>query len=563
MKKFICILALCLSVSAFAQKTLSKDYDFKVSQPYKVFDANMKYYFTRENEAMSVKFNGAKIAIQKFDTQKPALIKQNDYEKVLPKNYHVEDVLDVNGAFYIFFSSWNGDDDKEQLFAQQIDFATGEFTGTPKLLFQVNGKVTALEKTNKTVDANIDRSSFFMNVPAVPDKFEILQSFDKKNILVQYRKRPEVKRDVKSYDIIGLYAFDGSLNKISGKELKMPYTERRMNNIDYQVDNNGTLYMLTKVFHDDSNAQKKKKNDTIANYHIELFTIKSGAEKIDISKFENNNRFVNKIWIFDTNTDYLVCGGLYSNGKGMGTTGIFGGDPVGIDDADGLLVFKISKDGAMYDYHYYDIPVEILNQFENEDVQRTNKKNDDKGEVAKFLGLELKDLNVQNDGSIILVGEQTYSVPHMAGTSSGYTSFHYADILATKINADGKLAWMKKIPKAQKGVNGKGGMSYKYFNANNGHYFVFLDNVKNIDLSLDKSPAEHLDGKGGYLTAVKITDADGKLTKGSILNAKEVADYKIYQFSTNRIFKTSEKAFMFEAYKKAKEDIVIRIDLNK
>ena len=71
----------------------------------------------------------------------------------------------------------------------------------------------------------------------------------------------------------------------------------------------------------------------------------------------------------------------------------------------------------------------------------------------------------------------------------------------------------EKIPKAQKGVNGKGGMSCRYFSANNGHYFVFLDNVKNTGLNPDKSPAAHLDGKGGYLTALKIADTDESLQK--------------------------------------------------
>lgn len=142
-------------------------------------------------------------------------------------------------------------------------------------------------------------------------------------------------------------------------------------------------------------------------------------------------------------------------------------------------------------------------------------------------------------------------------------SYHYGDILVTKIAADGSLSFMRKIPKRQRGWDGLGGLSFKYFFANNSHYFVYLDNVKNIGLPEEKLPAQHIDKKGGYLTSVKITDADGTLTKGSILNAKEVDDFKIYQFSTTRIVKTSENSFMFEAYKKAKEDIMIRVNLNK
>lgn len=43
----------------------------------------------------------------------------------------------------------------------------------------------------------------------------------------------------KSYYVIGLVAFGENLTQISNREIKMPYTERRMDNLDYQLDNEG------------------------------------------------------------------------------------------------------------------------------------------------------------------------------------------------------------------------------------------------------------------------------------------------------------------------------------
>jgi hypothetical protein len=572
MKKLLCLLSICLAVNGYGQKKpLSKDYTYKVSEPYKVFDAKKKYYFAESNEAMALKFDGDNINIQKFNTDKPSLIKEKLYDKFLPKNYAVEGVEVVDGKYYVFFSSWDGDNDKEQLFAIGVDFATGEFVGTPKLLFQVNGKVAG----------TMAQASGFMSFSiGVVDKFEVLQSYDKKNILVEYRKKPEVKNDKKSFDIIGLYAFDGNLNKLSGHEVTMPYTERRMNNLDYQLDNKGTLYLLAKVYHDDSNDDKKKKKDTIANYHVEMLSIKQGTDKVVVSKFENNDKFVNKLWIFDTDKDYLICGGLFSNGKGLKRRSGFmlanNHHYNSYDDSDGIVIMKVHPDGSMYDQVYYDIPVEILNEYESAKTKKKNAKQEEKGESAKFADLELKDLSIDSAGNIILIGEQTYKIWHnrnggggfgMGGGGfgmggNGYYTYHYDDILVSKITADGQLAWMKKIPKTQFGAQGKGGMSYKYFNANNSHYFVFLDNIKNIDLPLEKEPAIHSDGQGGYLTAVKISDSDGTLKKGSILNAREVEDFGIYQFATGRVFKTGEGSFMLEAYKKKKEDIMVKVTLN-
>ena len=412
MKKLLLLLGMfMLTFNSFSQKKLSSDYSYSVSAPYKVFDAGQKVYFSKGNEAIAIKLDGKEVLIQKFNTEKPSFIKEKKYEKFFPKNYSVEDVLEIGEKFYLFYSSWDGDNDKEQLFSVEIDFATGEFL-TQKLMFQVDGKIAG----------TMTRSGGFMGgfSLSVQDKFDIFRSYDKKNILVQYRKKPEVKNDKKSFDIIGLAAFDNMLNEISNREVTMPYTERRMNNLDYQLDNDGNLYLLVKVFHDDSNDDKKKKKDVVANYHLELFLIKNGSVKIEISKFENKEKFITKLWIFDSSKDFLVCGGFYSNGKGD------------LDDSDGILAFKIDKSGKIYNEVYHDIPVSVLNQYESNKTKKKNEKKERKGEEAKFSDLELRDLFINEDGSLVLVGEQYFMKTHTTTSMNGgvrtYFTFHYNDI---------------------------------------------------------------------------------------------------------------------------------------
>ena len=116
-----------------SQKTLSTDYSYKISEPYKVFDAKEKMYFSKGNEVLALKIDGKEVLIQKFDSDKPAFIKEKLYEKFFPKNYVVEDVLELNGKYYFMYSSWDGDNDKEQLFYNEINFDKGEFSETSKL----------------------------------------------------------------------------------------------------------------------------------------------------------------------------------------------------------------------------------------------------------------------------------------------------------------------------------------------------------------------------------------------------------------------------------------------
>lgn len=576
MKKLSCLLIALIAMSGHAQKTLSKEYSYSISEPYRVFDAKKKLYFSKGNETMAVKLDGEDIMIQKFNNDKPAFISESKSEKALPKNYGFEDIIELNDKFYLFFTSWDGDNDKEQMFYQEIDFAKGEFTGKPVLMFQVSGHIAKKQPKEPVVLSGFGGMG---GAFGAGDKFDIFCSQDKKSMLMQYRMKPEVKNDKKSFDIIGLVVFDANLKKLSQKEITMPYTERRMNNLDYKLDNKGNLYMLNKIFHDDSGDEKKKKKDTLANYHMELFRIKSGTDKIEISQFENNSKFITGLWMFETGKDYLVCGGYYSNGKGKfdSTVWSFGNGARmwhATGESDGIVVFKIRPDGTMYDQQYHEIPVEMLNAFEKKKTIRKNEKKEAKGISAKMPYLVLNDIQVLDDGGMMLVGEQYHMESHNSGgagmgmgpgmgSSRNYYTYHYEDILVAKIAPDGSLSFMRKIPKNQIGSKGKGGMSYKYYFANQTHYLVFLDNVKNIDLAIDKAPAKHSDGQGGYLTAVKIDDATGDTTKGSVLNAREVDDYKIHQFSTNRIVKTGDNSFMVEAYKKGKEDIMIKVTLNK
>lgn len=82
-KSIVLVLLLFISVQVFPQKKLSVNYDYKVSAPYRVFDAKNKYYFAKNNQAMALKFDGDDVIIQKFDTEKPAFIKDKKIRKTI------------------------------------------------------------------------------------------------------------------------------------------------------------------------------------------------------------------------------------------------------------------------------------------------------------------------------------------------------------------------------------------------------------------------------------------------------------------------------------------------
>jgi hypothetical protein len=227
-------------------------------------------------------------------------------------------------------------------------------------------------------------------------------------------------------------------------------------------------------------------------------------------------------------------------------------------------MFRLGQDGKPSNMNTFEIPLEILNQNASGKERRKNERKEDDDE-AEFSNLVLEHVVVQPDASIVLVGERLYSKTHTSyanGRSTTYTTYHAEDILVTKVDASGKLAWMKKIPKRQQSGAGYNGISYKYFLSGSAHLFLFLDNEKNKTLGKDKAlaPALHQDGQGGFLTAYGIDDKTGGLVQETILDTRDVNGMEVYQFSPTRLVSPLPNTLVFEAYKKKKEDVLVKIE---
>lgn len=541
--RLLILLSFLYVLTLQAQKELSKDYSYTVSEPYRVIDG-AKYYYTYKNEILAVKLDKKIISIQKFGVEGLKELTRIEYKKgdIFPKNWVFEGMNQIKDRVFFYYSSWDGGKNKnERLFVKSIDFSTGEFIDKEDhKIISTEGKVSGM-----MVSGGFSLS--------VVDKFDIEMSKDSTKVLVKYRKKPKVKNDKESYDIIGLHVFDKELTKVWGNEYKMPYTERQMDLLDFEIDDDANIYALVKKFHDDSNKDKKNRKDKKANYHIELFKYAKETNELSIEKIALKDKYISELALFENANNKIICAGYYNNGSS-------------VSDVEGLVMFDINKDGGVSKEKYYEIPVEILNQYESKKTERKNKKKDKKDE-ATFTSLKLRNLIFHDDLSISFVGEEYYVKTFTYMTKSGMRtrySYHYNDMLMAKINSNSELSWMKKIPKRQMGSSGLGGMSFTYLNAKGFHYLIYLDNVKNIELPLNKVPALHKNGAGGYLTACKINDVTGDVSKGSILDTRRLTDkIAAHQFNTDRVIKTSDDKFVVEVYKKKKEDVLIKINIKE
>ncbi len=458
----------------------------------------------------------------------------------MPRGWVNEGFVTLKKNVYFLFSSWDHDAKRESFHARKVDLQGSSL-----------GPIKDMMESDKIGVAGRGGFSFFGPMPAVrvggygTGKYTIMTSSDSSKLFVSYMLKPEVKNDKKSFEIDGMYSFDEDLNKVNGGEFTMPYTEAMMDNEDYQVDKNGIIFMLAKVYEE---TRKEAKDKNTPNYHYEVFRYNKGNKNPDIIPFALQDGFTKSIEIMDDADGNLRCTGFYSKERNGTTTGAF------------LLKLDAGQNTlSKFQKGYYDFPADVLKQFETARTQRKMERKEKKGTLGAS-NLEFRDFFIHPDGSVTLVGEEHYTVTTTTSDGHGHTTTHttyyYNDIMAMNIDPVGNMAWVKKIPKAQSGGAGMGGMSFKFFAKGNDVYMFYLDNAKNATLTLDKTPAHHLDGKGGIFVCEKI-DGKGKDSRTVLFDSKELKQ-RIYPTQITTV--STKQMLTTTARKKTRTLMMLTVD---
>lgn len=520
------LIFMLISATLCAQVKLSKDFKITNSKPYKVVDARTKEYFSdMKGFTYSVKTDRERVFLQKFSVDGMKETARKEYADFSEKNNSVG-IVELQGKFYYIYES-HDDSDIKTVGSREI-ITEDCSLGKEVVLFSSKGPVAN--------GPSVEKIGFFGLRSGPP--FTVFTSFDESKFMIQYRRKPVNKKDAQNHDLIGFYVFDNNFDKVWGREVRLPYNEEDINNLAYIVASDGTVYMM--VYHN------SKKN-------IQLLKIPAEGE-IAVHEIQHGGFLFNKLLMNENPDGNINCMGYYGNGIEFN----YWEGKISFN-ANGINIFEISKTGDVLASNEIEFPIDLINLYATDKQQKKNNKREDKGK-AGIKDLKLREFTVNPDGSMFILGEQFYVIQETNGKVIRY-HFYYRDLVAAKINPDGKVAWMKKLPKRQEGYKGRGGLGISYIKSRDAHYILYLDNVKNASLKTNKIPEKHIDGKGGYLTAYKIDDATGDAEKLTLYNSAKVNGVKTYQFMTSRILQANEKTLMVEVYKKDKEDIMIKMEL--
>jgi hypothetical protein len=451
------------------------------------------------------------LTFQKFSPSLQLLGEQEVDLGDMPRDYSSEELTQIGNKYYWFVATYDKGEHKESLLAQEIDVKKGGTVGSWREV------LTASKLTGTLISTGFYRFG-------IDDKWHFYSSFDKSKILVEYRKQPERRDNRLNNDVIGLQVLDASLNKIWGREVRMPYTEDLMDNEGYQVDAQGNVYILAKIY-----AERGMRPQRHTNYRFEILKWTADGSEVTKIRMPFSDRFVNAATITEDAMGRIVVAGYYSGkkpaagGACINPLGFYTGSVGG--SVDGAFVLRLNEQTNELDnirQGSYEFSAAVLKQYESRHTRRRIDRKDEKGR-AEANNLLLRKVLLNEDGSIELYGEEAYEVTSISSngkTTTSTTTYFYKDVLALKIGTDGKLQWMAKIPKQQQGKKGLGDMSFTQFSFHGDSYVLFMDNLKNLDIAPDETPATHADGAGGILMANRI-DASGHLSKVALYDVRK------------------------------------------
>jgi hypothetical protein len=336
-------------------------------------------------------------------------------------------------------------------------------------------------------------------------------SNDEKRILIYYNLPQERDENEKfSYHIL-----DKDLNLLWEKKITLPYENELFSVVDYDIQENGDLYLLSKIFKDKAKAIRKGK----PNYQYQIIAYTDQGENKIEYPVNLEDKFLIDMKIAIHLDGDIICGGFYSDN---GTTTISGSYFLKIDESTKSIVSKSFKEFEL-DF--------ITQNMTDKDKRRTQKRKA-KGKEVDLFQYGLEDIVLKEDGGAILIGEQYFVrvVTTTDGQGNVSTSYHYFynDILVLNINADGEIEWAEKIAKRQHTVN-DGGYFSSYALAITGDKinFIFNDNAKNLassKMTRGKAKGVVYEFTKNNRTSVAVLvqiDGDGRQVKEALFNAKD------------------------------------------
>lgn len=513
------LLILLVGFSAFSQDDMERAAEVNItkSEAYPVVDAYSKAYFRLANdEILAIKRVKNAFIFQKFSGDQLNL-KSSVTEEFSVKGAVSYGIYEFNGSLVMMYSVLDKKIREESLFAQFIDQEKGGFSGAPKELLTVSKEISTF---------GFVKTSFNL--------FSFDFSADKKVLAVKYRYKPAVKDDSKNNDVFGMHVFDSELNPMWNADLTMPYTESMMDNLDFSVDSKGNGYFLIKKYQEEVKLRNRNNPD---NESVAILIASAGGGLNEV-EFSLGSNFVDDVVMKENKKGDIICAGYYRKPR---------------SSVDGTFVSILDSKGNLSEPKFYEFSLDFIKMYKRIS-ERGKKKMEEADENGKLslANLTMRDMDILDDGGIVLAGEIFYVTTYTDSKGNTHTTYHFDDVIVVKINADGQLGWMQKYPKRSTTESFRLLTSEKYT------YILFTDNPKNAQLTEDQSPYASF-AKERFVIAYRANNETGERKHLALFGYKQIDGTPVYQYSSGRITALTDNSFAIEMYIKQKSDMMFKV----
>ena len=472
------------------------------------------FYALRERQGGVLSNTTAAKPILEFYNANMKLVRSKELDlDIKGKARFVKDVVMLDRRLWVLSYFYNEKHEKTYLFAQEIN----------KSNFNL-GK--DLIKVAEQDDKNRDKS----------DVFTVATSRDSSKIVIFNRQPNENKQQEFS-----LAVFDSEFKELWSKEAKLPYSKKNFSIEDYQLDNQGNVYLLGIIYTEGSNRLEKRGK---ATYQYDIVAYRQDDVRTEAYeyKIDMQDRFISDLSFKIGDDGDLICAGFYSE--------------KGAKSVKGACFFKINPkthDKTSISSRPFDFQFMTTNLSERskERAKMAMEKGDKEAE-PELYDYSIDKLITRSDGGVIMVAEQYFIDERLRynnnfgagnwgspffnpyGFSSIYDPygrngmnnrqpdyyFNYNDIIVVNIQPDGEIAWSARIPKRQTSVNDFGTYSsYGMSIVADKLYFVYNDDPKNLDPRAKRIATETPD-KYSVVTIAEV-NRDGQVRRSPLFQNKE------------------------------------------
>lgn len=345
-----------------------------------------------------------------------------------------------------------------------------------------------------------------------------------------FRATTDQDRDDEKFRMF-LSVLDKDLNVSWSQKFTMPYSEERVEIIDALLKNDGSVYLMAKIYDNDKGKESKKdkKNKTVAAYDVVLLQYTKDNKEPREYQLKLGDAFIRGGYLAVDKTGALKCAGFYANTRKGSTSGVF--------------FLQLDDNGT--------VQAANKKEFTASDLKIFGKENTDKdksGDTGLEPNFKFSEFLVREDGSAVVVAEENYSytVSSYNGRTWTYTTYYVSnDIIVFSIQPDGQVARISIIPKYQRGVNTDFFLSYTSLVHNDQVLFFYNEDEDNMAKPVNNPKPKLVSRFDECVAVMTILDKDGQLTRKQLFEAKDVSSLFVPKnssaFNNNQLFFTALK----------------------